>query len=101
MAVTTYSSTSPYSGTQTWGPFLDVWAGKTIASDPTDVLYQIDSPYNLRPDLLAGDIYSDSNLWWVFAVRNPDVLIDPLRSFTTGTIIYIPTPTTLRTSLGI
>jgi hypothetical protein len=89
--MSTYSKASPYYGTQLWGQFLDVWPGKTIEPDVSDAVYQIDSQYNLRPDLLAHDIYKDSNLWWVFAVRNPDILLDPLMNFTTGTIIYVPT----------
>lgn len=96
-----YSSTSPYYGTPNWGQFLDVWAGKTIAPSLTDALYQIDPSYNLRPDLLAYDMYQDTSLWWVFAVRNPDVLTDPLLSFRTGTIIYVPTAATVKASLGI
>jgi hypothetical protein len=96
-----YRTNSPYSGTPLWGQFLDVWPGKTINADVSDALYQIDSPYNLRPDLLAYDMYKDSSYWWVFAVRNPDVLIDPLMNFTTGTIIYVPTLLTVKSSLGI
>ena len=95
----TYSRTSPYAGTQTWGKFLDVWPGKTILPDVTDAIYQIDQIYNLRPDLLANDMYQDSSLWWVFAVRNPDVLKDPLLSFTTGVIIYVPTKTVIQQQL--
>ena len=95
----TYSRTSPYSGTQTSGNYLDVWPGKTISADITDAVYQIDQIYNLRPDLLANDLYQDSSLWWVFAVRNPDVLKDPLLSFTTGVIIYIPTKTVIQQQL--
>ena len=95
----TYSRTSPYAGTQTWGKFLDVWPGKTISADVTDAVYQIDQIYNLRPDLLANDMYQDSTLWWVFAVRNPDVLKDPLLSFTTGVIIYVPTKTVIQQQL--
>ena len=98
---TTYKSNSPYYGTQFWGQFLDVWSGKTIKSHVSDALYQIDSPYNLRPDLLAYDMYKDSAYWWIFAVRNPDILIDPLMDFTTGKIIYVPTMATLKTSLGL
>jgi len=97
----TYSKSSPYYNTPNWGPFLDVWRGKTIAANGSDALYQIDSAYNLRPDLLAFDMYQDTNLWWVFAVRNPDVLVDPLLNFRTGTIIYVPTKATLKTALGI
>jgi hypothetical protein len=96
-----YSRTSPYYGTGTWGPFLDVWSGKTIASDVTDAIYQIDPPYNLRPDLLAYDLYKDADLWWVFAVRNPDALLDPVFDFVSPTIIYVPTYATLKTSLGL
>jgi len=96
----TYSKASPYYGTPMWGPFLDLWNGKTIAPAVTDAHYQIDPIYNLRPDLLAYDLYKDSNLWWVFAVRNPDVLVDPLLNFRTGTIIYVPAQSTLKTALG-
>lgn len=95
-----YSTNSPYAGTQLWGKFLDVWPGITIPADITDALYQIDSIYNLRPDLLAYDIYKDSALWWVFAVRNPDVLTDPIFSFTTGTIIYVPNSSVVQTAVG-
>lgn len=97
----TYSFSSPYSGTGNWGQFLDVWAGKSIPASVTDARYEIDPPYNLRPDLLAAKLYGDSNLWWVFAVRNPDVLLDPVFSFVAPTIIYIPTATTVKTALGL
>lgn len=99
--MTTYSTSSPYYGTGTWGPFLDVWHGKTIPSDVTDALYQIDPPYNLRPDLLAHDMYGDSNLWWVFAVRNPNVLRDPLFNFIAPTIIYVPSKAVIQKALGL
>jgi hypothetical protein len=96
-----YSSTSPYNSTGTWGPFLDVWAGKTIQASSTDARYEIDPPFNLRPDLLAHKLYGDSNLWWVFAVRNPDVLKDPIFNFVAPNIIYVPTATTIKQALGL
>ena len=98
---TTYAHTSPYYGTQMWGKFLDTWSSKTIAADITDVVYQIDNIYNYRPDLLANDLYQDSNLWWVFAVRNPDVIKDTIFDFVPGTIIYVPTKAVIQRSLGI
>lgn len=96
----TYSKSSPYYGTSNWGPFLDIWAGKKIPADVTDAVYQIDTAYNLRPDLLAYDMYKNSALWWVFAVRNPDILLDPLLSFTAGTIIYVPTMAVVNKAIG-
>jgi hypothetical protein len=98
---TAYATTSPYYNTPQTKFYLDVWNGITIAPDISDARYQIDSPYNLRPDLLAYDMYKDTGLWWVFAVRNPDVLLDPLLNFVTGTIIYVPTLTVVQQSLKI
>ena len=66
-----------------------------------DVLYEIDSVYEYRPDLLAYDLYGDSALWWVFAQRNPNVIKDPLFDFRAGYRIYIPQKTTLQQDLGI
>ena len=80
---------------------MDVWNGITIPSDVSDARYQIDPPYNLRPDLLAHDMYGDTNLWWVFAVRNPDVLIDPVFSFVAPTIIYVPTLAVVKSATGL
>jgi hypothetical protein len=97
----TYSPSSPYSSTPVWGNFLDIWNGKTIPADVTDARYQIDPTYNLRPDLLAYDLYQDSNLWWVFAVRNPDVLIDPVFGFIAPRIIYAPTKAVVYRALGL
>lgn len=97
----TYSATSPYYGTPRWGQFLDLWKSKTIPADPSDALYEIDTLYNFRPDLLAFDIYQDASLWWVFAIRNPDVLLDPIYSFVSPNVIYVPTGPVIRAALGI
>ena len=54
-----------------------------------------------RPDLLAYDIYKDSRLWWVFAMRNKEILQDPVYDFVPGQVIYIPKLTNIRKALGI
>ena len=76
-------------------------------------LYPASSPYfatgvvnsrfldNLRPDMLAYDLYSNSKLWWVFASRNPNTLADPFFDFTAGTSIYLPDAATLKQVLGL
>lgn len=61
-----------------------------IPKSTADRLYAIESRYENRPDLLAHELYGTVKLWWVFALRNPDVIIDPLTDFTSGTKIYIP-----------
>lgn len=96
-----YNKTSPYANTNTFAFFLDVADIPAIPYDPTDVQYQIDAIYRGRPDLLAFDLYGDSNLWWVFSVRNPNVLQDPIFDFLPGAIIFIPKKDTITSILGI
>jgi len=101
MAKPTYSASSPYYRTGTFGIFLDVMTNRPITKLSDDTLYEIDSVYEYRPDLLASDLYGDSSLWWVFAQRNPNVLVDPLFDFAAGARIYIPKLSTLKQDLGV
>lgn len=97
-----YPSTSPYYlSTLVNDQFLDVMINRPIPGDPTDVYWTITPVYNMRPDLLASDLYNDSRLWWVFAQRNPNTLKDPLFDFTTGTGIFIPKLDLLKSVLGL
>ena len=96
-----YNKTSPYANTNTFAFFLDIVDIPAIPYDPSDVQYQIDAIYRGRPDLLAFDLYGDSNLWWVFSVRNPNVLQDPVYDFLPGATIYVPKKDTLTAALGL
>jgi len=96
-----YSKKSAYYNTGLYGNFLDVLDSRTISKQVDDVYYTIDKVYQNRPDLLAYDLYGDSSLWWVFAVRNPDVIRDPIFDFVSGITIYIPKQTTLEQDLGL
>jgi len=100
MAVS-YSKNSPYANTSMFSFYLDVAEIPQIPYDPSDIQYQIDAIYKNRPDLLAHDTYGDSSLWWVFSVRNPNVLQDPVFDFIPGTIIYVPKKDTLTAALGL
>ena len=100
MAIT-YNRTSPYANTDIYGFFLDVANIPVIPMDSNDIQYQIDAIYKGRPDLLAFDLYGDTGLWWVFSVRNPNVLQDPIFDFQPGVIIYVPQKQNLTTALGL
>lgn len=97
----TYDVSSPYYLTGFSQFFLDVMTNRPIPKETDDQLFQINSTYQYRPDLLAFDLYDNSNLWWVFYQRNPNTLTAPPLDFTAGTFIYLPKITTLRTALGI
>lgn len=95
-----YRSTSSYSDTPLSDYYLDVMVNRPIPKLADDVTFTINETYQYRPDLLAYDLYNDADLWWVFAQRNPNVLINPLLDFKVGTTIFIPKLTTLRSVLG-
>ena len=101
MAAVQYSKTSPYFGTDITGNYLDVASFPVMPKFPDDVSFVINKTYQYRPDLLASDLYGDANLWWVFAVRNPDVLMDPVFNFVAPTVIYVPNKQIVLQALGI
>ena len=79
--------------------YLDVNSIPKIPKSRSDEIYKIESRYANRPDLLAFKLYGSVNLWWVFAARNPDMLVDPLEDFTPGKEIYLPTQKTINAVL--
>lgn len=101
MADVIYKKTSPYYATDKFGFFLDVANMRDIPMDPSDVVYRIDAIYGNRPDLLAFDLYGDASLWWVFAMRNPNTIQDPVFDFIAGTTIYVPKKEVITAALGI
>jgi len=95
-----YSSVSPYFTTPYSQFFLDAMVNRPIPKETDDQLFRINETYQYRPDLLAFDLYDQSQLWWVFYQRNPNTLVAPPWDFEAGRDIYIPKITTLQTVLG-
>jgi hypothetical protein len=85
-----YSRYSPYSNTELYGNFLDVTTIPPIVPNLDDVTLTINKTYEYRPDLLAFDLYGNAELWWVFAVRNPNVIKDPVFDLRSGVEIFLP-----------
>jgi hypothetical protein len=98
---TQYSDHSPWYITPITANRLEILRIRTVSAESDDFLYTIQPQYNLRPDLLAFDLYGDPALWWVFIQRNLDILQDPIFDFTAGTQIYIPKNSSLTEILGI
>ena len=96
----TYSSTSPYFVTPYSQFFLDFMVDRPIPKETDDQLFRINQTYQYRPDLLAFDLYDQSQLWWVFYQRNPNTLTAPPWDFVADREIYLPKITTLQTVLG-
>jgi hypothetical protein len=101
--MSSYSSSSVYyiTPSDSQGK-LGIWVPRVVSSSIDDQIITLSSAYNLRPDLLAHDLYGDSRLWWVFAQRNPNALAsDPLGNFIAGIQIYVPDASSLKTALGL
>lgn len=96
-----YSKTSPYYNTNIVNDYLDIIEFRDIPAERDDIQFEITKTYENRPDLLAYDIYKDSGLWWVFAVRNKSKIKDPVYDFVAGKKIFLPKLSTLKRELGI
>jgi hypothetical protein len=90
-----YDRNSCYFLTQFYGDFLDVSTFPTIPAESDDVIFTINKTYQFRPDLLAYDLYGDAGLWWVFALRNPNSIEDPIFDMNIGRRIFLPKKTSI------
>ena len=70
--------------------YLDITVPRNVTSSNYDALVFIPPAFDQRPDLMSQQQYGTPRLWWVFAVRNPDLIIDPIQDFVAGLQIYIP-----------
>ena len=96
-----YSRYSPYYSTDQSNGYLDLWSPKNIPFQTDDMFVEVQSKYHQRPDLLSYDLYDTVNLWWVFAVRNPEIIKDPIFDLVSGLTIYLPKITTIKSALGV
>ena len=95
-----YNGDSFYANTDTIDFYLDIWNDDINLSTTGDTSIEIHSKYNLRPDLMAYDMYGSPNYWWVFALKNKDKLIDPVEDFKTGLVITVPSRSGIRSLIG-
>ena len=70
--------------------FLDVNNLPSLPQNVNDEPYVINAMYDERPDLLAHELYGSARLGWVFTLRNPDLIKDPIRDFKSGLRIFLP-----------
>lgn len=96
-----YGKNSPWYSTNQANGVLEAITPRPIPASVDDVPYQVDPVYNFRPDLLSNDIYDTPKLWWVFAMRNPNELRDPIFDFVAGNIIMVPSTDSVKKALGI
>jgi hypothetical protein len=67
-----------------------MWPGYYAPFRDTDQIITLGTKYVNRPDLLSFDLYGTSGYWWIFSVRNPDQIKDPIYDMQAGMTIYAP-----------
>lgn len=82
--------TSPYFLTPVKDWYLDLWVPRSVPKNDFDKILIIPPEFDQRPDLLSQQEYGTPRLWWVFAIRNPDLIIDPINDFVSGLEIFVP-----------
>lgn len=98
---TSYNKLSPYKLTTFSGSYLDVINFRNIPAQTDDVIFEITSLYEYRPDLLSYDLYGTSDLWWVFSVRNKNKIKDPIYDLYAGQTIFLPKKSMLKEMFGV
>lgn len=74
---------------------------RDIPPDSSDsFITSLDKKYENRPDRLSQDLYGTIGYWWIFQVRNMDVIRDPIWDLTAGMSLYVPSLERLKTLIG-
>ena len=95
-----YQASSPYASTPQTSWYLGPINLKIIPMHSSDYYVVVKSKYEFRPDLLSYDYYHSPAYWWVFMIRNIDLIRDPIWDLKTGMKIYIPTLERIQQLLG-
>ena len=66
------------------------WDRRLIPTDPSDVIYVVDSFHASRLDLIASAFYNEPRYWWVIAQCNN--ILDPVTEVFEGRRLSIPSP---------
>ena len=71
--------------------YLDFVKFRDIPASDTDIVLTVSTKFHQRPDLLSNELYGTTKLWWIFIVRNPDQMVDPIYDLVAGLDLLVPT----------
>jgi hypothetical protein len=101
MSKVNYTASSPYVSTPQASWYIKNYVHRPIPESTDDTEFTITKLYENRPDKLSLDLYGSPEYWWIFSVRNRNILKDPVWDMTTGTVIMVPTFATLKQALSL
>ena len=100
MARITYAASSPYADTPQTSWYLGPIALRNIPAHSSDIPITVNAKYEARPDLMSYDFYGTPAYWWVFMLRNIDIIRDPIWDLKSGMQIVVPSAERIKTLLG-
>jgi hypothetical protein len=71
---------------------------EVIVPDPTDKIVAVTQPFEGKLDVLAYELYGNTELWWVIAELNQ--IVDPLTEIKLGLQLRVPTKERLNNILS-
>jgi hypothetical protein len=99
MALATYQPSSVYFSTPQNSYYLGFWQPPYVAPSANDQIITVAQRYRHRPDLLSSDLYGTAQLWWIFAMINPDEIKDPIYDLVPGMTIRAPSTSSIQSFL--
>lgn len=94
-----YSTFSPYSKVkQTW--YLGYNLPRRMFPADSDTIYTIPLEYDEQPWRLAKELFGNERLYYIFALLNPNILIDPIYDFKANVDIRVPSQSRVKDYLG-
>lgn len=101
MSKIVFPSSSPYYTTSQTSWYTGPIDYRDIPADSSDLyIAALDPRFANRPDLLSYELYQTPAYWWVFMVRNIDIIRDPIWDMVAGMSIYVPTKARIQSLLG-
>jgi hypothetical protein len=101
MSKYTYAASSPYATTSQTNWYIGYYAPRAIPPAADDKPFTVLPKHDTKPTVLSNDLYGTPALWWVFAVRNRNLIKDPVWDLKEGLEIIVPSLATLKKALGI
>ncbi len=95
-----YPSSSPYAQTPQTSWYMSNYVHRPIPVSGDDKPFTITKKYQYRPDTLSYDKYGTPAYWWVFSVRNRNLIGDPIWDMEIGKTIIVPSLATILKAIG-
>lgn len=85
-----YKRTSHLRNTQVKNGYADLYVPPLTPDFSRVSEFKITQKYVGRPDLLAYELYGESNFWWIFPLYNKNLIVDPINDFSLDKTILVP-----------